>query len=365
MANIQKRGELQWRALVRKTGFQAFSRTFERKADAEGWATDVEAAIGRRDMVELRRLTDHGLEELRTVGDLVTKFLVDVVEQPGRSKKRAGNERPRLARIRAEFGRIPLEMLSPVDVTRWRDRRTFGGEGAQKVTHDMNQLSVLLNTAITEWGVTSARNVVAGVKRPCLPSGRARRLGPSEAEYLFRTLDIAQKRCGRRPNRGMRPIIVLGIETSMREGELVGLEWKRIDLEMRFVHLPTTKNGEARSVALSSRAVEALKQMRVQLRKDGKVFDWANSSSFGRQFAKLVKSARKLYLSDCAATGVQAKPDFLTNLKFHDLRHEAASRLFEAGLNVMEVASMTGHKTLQMLKRYTHVDASKLAAKLG
>ena len=55
----------------------------------------------------------------------------------------------------------------------------------------------------------------------------------------------------------------------------------------------------------------------------------------------------------------------IENLRFHDLRHEATTRLFEKGLNIMEVASITGHKDLRMLRRYTHLKAEDLARKLG
>ena len=75
--------------------------------------------------------------------------------------------------------------------------------------------------------------------------------------------------------------------------------------------------------------------------------------------------ALEAYREDCAASGTKPDPAFLSDLRFHDLRHEATSRLFEKGLGIMEVASMTGHKSLAMLKRYTHVEAEKLAAKLG
>lgn len=71
------------------------------------------------------------------------------------------------------------------------------------------------------------------------------------------------------------------------------------------------------------------------------------------------------YQTDCANAAKKPDPAFLAGLHFHDLRHEATSRLFEKGLGIMEVASMTGHKSLSMLKRYTHIEAEKLAKKLG
>ena len=105
--------------------------------------------------------------------------------------------------------------------------------------------------------------------------------------------------------------------------------------------------------------------MQAEPREDGRVFDWARSDSFVGHFVGLVRRARAAYEARIEAEGLKADSRFLASLRFHDLRHEATSRLFEKGLNPMEVASMTGHKSMQMLKRYTHVEATKVAAKLG
>ncbi|MFH7040799.1 tyrosine-type recombinase/integrase [Paucibacter sp. JuS9] len=363
MAVIENRGPLQWRALIRRKGFPSFSRTFERQRDAQGWATDVEAAIGRRDLAELRRLTNIGEADLSTVADLVDKFLTDIVTQPGRRAGQVASEKPRLARIRAALGKLTLEMLSQQDVAGWRDKRLKEAE-PQTVRHDMNQLSVVLNTAISEWGVQTV-NVVRDVKKPTLPTGRDRRTSQAEIDLLLAEADYIPPEGGRPTNRGMKPIILLAVETSMRLGELLGLEWRHIDLERQTAHLPKTKNGESRTVALSSTAVEALKTMQSEPRADGRVFDWARADSFTGRFSGLVSRARTKYEAKCKASGKTPNARFLVDIRFHDLRHEATSRLFEKGLNVMEVASMTGHKSMQMLKRYTHVEAEKVAAKLG
>jgi len=366
MAVIQNRGPLQYRALVRRKGFPQFSRTFERAREAQGWATDLEAAIGRRNLAEVRRLTERaGHGELNTVGDLADKFLTDVVEQPSRRKGQADAERPRLVRIRAALGQLPIQMLAASDVARWRDQRLEEGASPQTVRHDLNTLSVMLALAISEWGVEGLVNSVRDVRKPPQAAGRNRRLSESELGYLLRAAVYVPPRGGRLPGRGLGPIIKLAVETSMRLGELLSLEWKRIDFEAKVAFLPITKNGESRSVALSSAAVATLKEMENPRRSDGKVFDWVKSDSFVGHFIRCVARARTLYEADCAALGQKAVAEFLTDLRFHDLRHEAASRLFEKGLNPMEVASMTGHKSMQMLKRYTHVEAAKVAAKLG
>ncbi|MDR8976064.1 site-specific integrase [Burkholderia multivorans] len=139
-------------------------------------------------------------------------------------------------------------------------------------------------------------------------------------------------------------MIVLALETAMRQGELLKLRWENIDLRTRIAHLPITKNGSKRDVPLSLRAVDALTRLGVQA--DGQVFEYT-SDGFKSAWRALVRRV-----------GIQ-------DLHFHDLRHEAVSRLFELGtLDMMEVATISGHKSMQMLKRYTHLKASNLVAKL-
>ena len=364
MASIEKRGELQYRAVVRKNGFPRYSRTFEQHREAKGWATELEAALGRANFAEVRRLTDDGSGELRTVAALVDRFVTAVVEKPKRRANQVASERPRLARIRTDLGHLPVEMLSSQDVATWRDKRLASGAAPQTVRHDLNQLSVVFATAISEWNL-GVRNVVRDVKKPQLPPGRDRRVSAAEIASLHAAAAQVPARGGRAAGRGMGPIITLAVETSMRLGELVSMEWRHIDFQKCIAYLPKTKNGESRTVALSTAAVAALNEMGTVRRIDGRVFDWAKSDSFVGRFASLVRRARAAYEAECERTDIEVDPRFLSELRFHDLRHEATSRLFEKGLNPMEVSSMTGHKSMQMLKRYTHVDAAKVAAKLG
>ena len=131
----------------------------------------------------------------------------------------------------------------------------------------------------------------------------------------------------------------------MRQGELVSLRWEHIDLNRRTVHLPDTKNGESRTVPLSTAAVKILRSLPRNIQ--GKVFPGVTTEAVKRAYARAVRRTA------------------IEDLRFHDLRHEATSRLFEKGLNIMEVASITGHKDLRMLRRYTHLKAEDLARKLG
>ena len=128
------------------------------------------------------------------------------------------------------------------------------------------------------------------------------------------------------------------------KGELLSLCWDNIDLYRRTAHLPMTKNGTSRDIPLSSRAIDALNALP------------RNLSGFVFPVSRV--ALRGLWLRACRRAGIE-------DLRFHDLRHEATSRFFEKGLNVMEVASITGHKDLRMLQRYTHLRAEDLAVKLG
>ena len=139
-------------------------------------------------------------------------------------------------------------------------------------------------------------------------------------------------------------VIILAIETAMRRGEVAALRIEDINLEKRIATLHETKNGDSRLVPLSSRAIQAIKVL-INKRVSGRLVG-VNADAITGAFHTAVKRAG------------------LTNLRVHDLRHEGVSRLFERGLNPLEVAAISGHKTLSMLQRYTHLKAVDLVKKL-
>jgi integrase len=143
-------------------------------------------------------------------------------------------------------------------------------------------------------------------------------------------------------------MVRLAMATAMRQGEMVDLMWSDIDLDRRTAVLRETKNGTTRTVPLSSTALEVLRGLAADARGNGKVFDIQVGRAVTHAFAKACKVAG------------------LDDLHFHDLRHEATSRLFErTDLRDIEIASITGHKTMDMLKRYAHLHAGDLADRLG
>ncbi len=131
----------------------------------------------------------------------------------------------------------------------------------------------------------------------------------------------------------------------MRQGELLKLRWEHIDLKRRTAFLPDTKNGDSRLVPLSGTAISVVSTLPRSI--TGDVFPGYTRNAVKKAFARARDRA-----------GIE-------DLRFHDLRHEATTRFFEMGLNIMEVAAITGHKDIRMLSRYTHLRAEDIALKLA
>jgi integrase len=160
-----------------------------------------------------------------------------------------------------------------------------------------------------------------------------------------RLLDWAEKAEQEDGSMPIAHIIRFALETGMRRGELAAMRWEHADLKSLVLLVPATKTGEPRRVPMSGRAMAVLNALPRHL--GGKVWGQIHDASVSRAFARA-----------CRRAGIK-------DLRFHDLRHEATSRFSEKGLNPMQVAAITGHKTLQMLKRYTHLRAEDLAKLLG
>lgn len=347
MASFRKRGELQWQARVARKGFPPQVKTFSTKAEAEAWAATVESTMARGTFV------CRAESERTTVGEALTRYLLERTN----AKKGAAPERSRVRKLLAH----PLAMRSMAsvrssDVAAYRDSR-IAEVSPQTVVHEVNLISNLFNIARKEWGMESLRNPAEVVRKPKLPNGRDRRLVGEEESYLIKA--AAQSSIM------LESIIIVALGTAMRLGELLQLAWPDIDLERRVAVLRDTKNGEARRVPLSSLVVRTINLLPRAINSNRVFWCWKGSDSIQATWRRAITRAHKNYEADCISAKQNIDGTFLKNFRFHDLRHEATSRLFELGFNPMEVATITGHKTLQMLKRYTHLRAEDLAKRLA
>lgn len=253
-------------------------------------------------------------------------------------------ERYRLAQISKSFlGAIVVRNITSVDIARYRDTRLLTpNPKTQKpisnstVRLEMSLLSNFFEVGRIEWGICDS-NPVNNVRKPKTPPGRDRRLTAREERQILRYAHG-------HANIDLYSIIVIALESAMRQGEILGLRWEHVNLKRRIVHLPETKNGTKRDVPLSVRARDAITRLGVKPR--GRVFGYSSNG---------MKSTWRVLIQRLK----------IEDLHFHDLRHEAVSRLFELGtLDMMEISAISGHKSLSMLKRYTHLKAQRLVRKL-
>lgn len=323
MATIRKR-LTRWQVQVRKKGHRPVSKSFTSKADAQLWARQVESKI------DLGTYLDVSEARKRLLADVIQDYISKVL--PTRKARKSSLSRCRL--LQRRLGHLSLASISSSHIAQYRDGRR-AEVAPQSIRHELSLLGHILNTAIREWGIHLPHgNPVGAVKSPACSRARDRRLDIHEEQHLLAAL---------RESYEMPSIVEIALETGMRRGEICGMRWTDIDLTKSTLHIPTTKTGAPREIPLSPRAKAVL--LALPRRIDGSVFS-LSADSITQAFDRACKRAG------------------ITNLRFHDLRHEATSRLFEKGLAVMEVATITGHKDLRMLQRYTHLRAEDLARKL-
>ncbi|MGF6939322.1 integrase [Paraburkholderia sp. UCT70] len=375
MATFRKRGPYQWEAQIRRRGYPGQSKTFETKAEAEAWANMIESEMSRGVWVS------RGEAETTTLHEALTRYETEVVP----TKKGAAQEESVLRACRMEdIAKRPLAAIRSADVARLRDRWLKDYKPAT-VLRRLAVLSHAFSIARKEWGMEGLSNPVELVRKPQPNNARTRRIaagdlareasGAADAETDRGAQDGELERVVAASGSALLPpIIWLAVETAMRRGEIVAMRWEHVDLKRRVAHLPATKNGSARDVPLSSRAVallqslkDAFAHVKEKAHDDenadiGRVFE-IRSDAITRAFERAVRRARNMYVEECKTAKQRPDGKFLTDLRFHDLRHEAISRLASI-FPMHELTKITGHKDPRMLMRYYHPRAEDLAKRL-
>ena len=320
MASFRKRNG-KWQVQVRSKSAGSRSATFTRKVDAQKWAADQEISLqnGAWNKVSISGLT---------IENLLEKYRLTVTPH----KKGAKTEDRRLRRLLRDnqIRHVKLSHAQPHIFAQFRDARLTNGVRASQ--YDLILLKHAWNIARLEWGWDLAENPVSLVRMPKNNPPRERRLTSQEFEDL--RLSLLKSR-----NTELWSITELAIETAMRRSEILALEWPNIDLKNRLAFIPNSKNGSSRRVPLTNRAVQILSGNQV---KEGDVFK-SSENAFRLGWHRAIKRAQ------------------IADLHFHDLRHEAISRMFENKMTVAEVASISGHKDPRTLMRYSHLAPSRTA----
>jgi len=327
VATLRKRNNGHWQARVRKAS-QTITKTFIHKVDAERWARQVEVEIQKGGYTNLV------LAERTTFAEIIERYITEVL--PTLRGGKADSIRLK-ALARRPIAKLNIVALTPQKIAQHRDERLKEIAPAT-VIRELSYFSSIINHARREWGI-HINNPVALVAKPKSTQGRTRIMDTTETNALFEAL----RPVGRK-SIWMLPLVRLARETAMRRSELLGLRWEHVDIEKRTIFLQLTKNGTSRTVPLSTHAIQILTEIPRMI--DGRVFPITHevvSQAFNR--------ARK-------QAGVE-------DIRFHDLRHMAITRLAEKLPNLIELSAVSGHKSLAMLKRYYHPNPEILALKIS
>lgn len=317
-----------WQARVRRKGYPDETKSFATRQDAEKWARALETEIDRGLFVDISEA------QRTTFGDLIARYLVEVTS----SMKGASEDTIRLrAMMRKPIAQWSMANLSAARIAAFRDERLKEVSGGT-VIRELAYISAIVNHARREWGI-NVPNPVQLVRKPQSPQARSRVLTDEEAAKLLQALEPTGRR-----SHWTKPAVQLALATAMRRGELLALRWEYIDLEARTAFLPDTKNGESRTVPLSTAAVQVL-------------------TALPRHISGVVIPVK--YFTLDAAFKRACKRAGLNDVRFHDLRRTAITRMAAKLPNVIELAAVSGHKSLMVRKRYYQPKAEALALKLG
>ncbi len=326
---------------MRKRGWPPTIKTFRTKRDAEDWARRTEDEMVRGVYIDRA-----GAERL-LLRNALDRYLAEVSGTKKASTALA--EQHKAKALKAALGAYSLAAISPDLVAEYRDQRMAEGKSASTVRLELALLSHLFTIAIKEWRIGLTYNPVANIRKPAPAQGRDRRLAADEETKLLAA-------CDGHSNPMLGWIVRIALYTGMRAGEIKSLRRNQVDLTRRVVRLSDTKNGSVRTVPLTQAAVAAFREALANPVRPLDT-DLVFFGEPGRDKKRRPYEFRPAWHRIVRAVGIPA-------LRFHDLRHEAVSRLVEAGLGDQEVAAISGHKSMQMLRRYTHLRAEDLVARL-
>ena len=326
MASIRKRQD-KWQAQVRRKGMPTKTKSFIKKEDAIKWSRQQELNLDKGIVDPIHALSSQPFRSL------LEKYEAEITPQ----KKSKESEAAHLRQIkRHAISAITVSKICSQHIAQFRDDR-LKAVTSPTVRKEVSLIGSIFSLAAREWGLVGVANPVIGVKKPPNGLARDRRLY-SEEQLRF---DDALTKC-------RNSIVISAIKfaraTAMRRSEMLSLKWSDVDLISGVAQLKITKNGLPRTVPLCPNALVILDEL-LPGKPDGLIFPISPNA------------LRLAFDRACRRASVK-------NFHFHDLRHESISRFFEAGLSVIEVATISGHKDLRMLNRYTHLRPKDIADKL-
>lgn len=338
-AEAGKKAKTVYRVRIRIKGKPEISETFHSKSKAQSWAKKME------DSIREGRLLPRKEDLERTFAELIDRYIEN--ELPKKPKSLA-KQKMQLLWWKSHLGSYFLNHITPALIIEIRDKLFHGlsRRGKPRSTSTANRylaaLTHVYTIAVKEWGWCN-ENIALKIRRSKEGKARDRYL---EKEEISRLLSA----CKKSKSPYLHPIVLIALTTCARKGEILSLKWDDIDFKRKKMTFRETKNGETRSVALSDAVIDCLLREQAKRVVPSKyVFpslDGTKPADFMTSWKKVIKS---LGLNIC----------------FHTLRHTGASHLAMNGATQLEIAAILGHKTLAMVKRYSHLSTSSTAQALN
>jgi len=357
MATIQKRiskdGATSYRVQIRLKGFPPESASFERLTDAKEWAKKTEA--------NMKAGRHFGASKRHTFNELADEYLPHA------------KDTVRLAYWRGIFGADTLDTITPARISKQRDKLLSEDtprfatpatgnaeldakrEKAKRTGATVNRYLASLSACLV-YGVKTLqwieRNPCERIAKPAESNGRVRFLSDDERTALLAAC---------KPHDDLYLAVVLALSTGARQAEIMTLRYGQIDFGRKVITLTQTKNGETRALPLVSTAFTLLQERaKVRSLTDDRVFPPTSRATKSECL-----DLRQPWEKALKAAGI-------ADFHWHDLRHTAASYLAMSGVSLVEISKILGHRTMQMVSRYSHLSdghivqtGEKLAARLG
>jgi len=337
MAWIQKRekknGKTTYTALIRIKGYPPLSATFDRLTDAKDWVGQHENKMRRGKKIKDVEARKH------TLAELIDRYVEFELPQRKSDKDKF---KMQLYWWKDKIGAYLLSDITPSLLSQYKD--LLGKEPSPKpkngkttrsnatINRYMACLSIVLSKAVKEWEWME-ENPMFKVAKKKEPKGRIRFLSEDERKNLLTECKKISKE--------LYLLVLTALSTGARYGEIINLKWANIDFENRIFHFMDTKNGEDRGVPISSAIYKEL-------------FEFSKVRNIKSDYVFIRPDGQKLlYFRDRFTDAVENAE--IENFRFHDLRHTAASYLAMNGASLLDIAEILGHKTLAMVKRYSHL----------
>lgn len=343
MASISKLPSGRWRVQVRRGGGYA-AKTFTKKSDCEKWALQAERAF------ETGGAIPNSADQSRfTFSDAINLHLEDMIDV-GRAPRRT--KAYTLEFLKKRLGQTKLPSLSKAKLIEFGRCRAREGAGPVTVGMELGYIRTILNHAVSLHDLPASTEAVDQARLALKHLGlvgraieRDRRPTHDELRRIIYYFENNP-----RQKIPMAPIIRFAVATGLRQEEICRITWRDVNFRDRTLTVkdrkhPREKVGNHQTIALvTDTGFDPISLINMQTRtkeKTARIFPYCGRS-VGAAFRRACKVLD------------------ITGLRFHDLRHETASRLFEAGYQIPEVALVTGHKDWKMLRRYTNLNPTEL-----